>query len=430
MDLTLPPAKPYKLCTDLENGWSDQYGALPVAAAYAGIDVPDRYFNGIWQHGCFGPWMSFQPRLLCYNSPIAERLPVFVARTDQAEYLRQNGYAHARAIGMPITYLPALSVPRIPKSLLVVPTHTLNGAKFSDKSGFARYVSEIEAVRDRFDHITVCIHPSCRKNGLWVNEFSARGFDIVYGAQNDDANALLRIATLFAQFETITTNGWGSHIAYGLAAGARVSIYGTQVVELANYLADAAWSNNRPAIETALVREAEAATSGILRPFVAPPHQALADVELGQWLVGQDCRVSPGQMREILMSCYTLQPRHLNGGTDGGVALYNQLTQKWRSKLSEGLEHAKRKQSAAAAQAMLGGVLAVQACQYPRVILEALVEICPHLAHWDAPRARHLLGLACQMAEQMDRPLAHQRTREVQKQLDVRRSSLGRQGGS
>ena len=417
MDISLPPIKPYQLCTDIENGWSDQYGALRVAAAYAGMDVPDRYFNAVWQHGCFGPWMDFQPRLLCYNSPIAERLPVFVARSEQSEYLQKNGITGARAIGLPITYLPNPSVFRTPKSLLVVPTHTLSGAKFPDKSGFARYVSEIEALRDHFDRVTVCIHPSCRQNGLWVEDFSSRGFEIVYGAQNNDANALARMNTLFAQFETITTNGWGSHIAYALAVGCKVAIYGTQVIELSNYLTDATWLANRPALETALAGEAEAAKTGILRPFVASPREAIGDVALGRWLTGEDHRVSPSQMREILLSCCTLLPCHANGGTDGGAGRYNQLTQQWRHKFNEGLEHARRNRSAAAVESMLSGVLAIQACQYPRVILEALTEISPKLAQLDAPRGRHLLNLAGQMAEQMDRPLAHQRAVETLKRL-------------
>ncbi len=37
---------------------------------------------------------------------------------------------------------------------------------------------------------------------------------------------LRRLRRLFGRFEFVTTNGFGSHIAYAAAAGAKVSVFG------------------------------------------------------------------------------------------------------------------------------------------------------------------------------------------------------------
>src|SRR5688572_4025917 len=133
MSIPLPPIQRIPLVSRLENGWSDNYGAIRLAAAYAGLVCPPRFaLRGIWQHGCFGPWYNSSPSTLVYNTPAVRELPVFVARPDQAEILRQDGVAGARAIGLPILYTPTPAVERIPGSLLVVPTHSLIGEKHPD----------------------------------------------------------------------------------------------------------------------------------------------------------------------------------------------------------------------------------------------------------------------------------------------------------
>jgi hypothetical protein len=71
----------------------------------------------------------------------------------------------------------------------------------------------------------------------------------------------------------------------------------------------------------------------------------------------------------------------------------------WRSKLEAALIFVEKGQDKIAAKLMLDGVIAVQNCKNVRVILEALLTICPHLAKLDAGRARYLLNLAAETAE-------------------------------
>lgn len=299
--IQLPPFAPYRTAATLANGWSDQYGALHVAAEYAGVPLAPIYtVRGLWQHGCHAPWFNFSPALLCNNTPGAKSLAVFVARQDQEDLLRADGY-NARSIGLPIVYADTTVVARQPGSLLVMPTHTLAGAQFADRAPFERYADEIQTAAVDFRRVVVCVHPSCRQNGLWIGEFSRRGFELIDGAANTDRHALLRMKRLFEQFDAVTTNGWGSHVAYALAFGARVSIHGTQpAYREVDLLRDTTWASDRQALQTARSADTAARREAFLQPFLVPPAAALSDVERGRWLIGADHRVEPAQMRDVL----------------------------------------------------------------------------------------------------------------------------------
>ncbi|MCX6938742.1 MAG: glycosyltransferase [Verrucomicrobia bacterium] len=182
-----------------------------------------------------------------------------------------------------------------------MPGHTLRGFEFPDRKAFMRYAEEIKSIAAFFDRVVVCVHPACRHNGLWVSEFSSLGFEIIYGAETHDANALPRMRALFEQFEAITTNGWGSQVAYALAFGAKVAIWGTMPdIGEKNYLLDTTWAANRASLKAALSAETKAREQAFLAKFLVPPQAAVADKALGEWLIGAENRISPGEMRELL----------------------------------------------------------------------------------------------------------------------------------
>ncbi len=298
-----PPVRLFRQFSARENGWSDHYGAFHVAADYAGCALPERYaIHGIWQHGSFRPSDCGKPSLLVCGAPDAEKRVVWVARRDEEACLLAAGYSKARAIGLPMLYTRPTGLARIPRSLLVMPGHSLVGWKVGDRSAYRRYAGEIAAQAGDFDRVVVCISPSCRKNGLWVDEFTARGFEIVYGAQTDDLNALMRIRALCEQFETVTTNSWGSHVAYALAFGARVSIGGTfPSIDAANLMVDMTWRTNPALLAQATSDEAMRQERELLRSFYVPPREAVADRKLGEWLLGTEQKISPAEMRELLV---------------------------------------------------------------------------------------------------------------------------------
>lgn len=392
--LWLPSIQRYRLVATGANGWSDQYGAVPLAAAYAGVSLSQGYrMCGVWQHGCQGPWIDFSAALQCYSTPGAEALPVFVAREDQALLLKRHGYQRVRAIGLPIIYTPPTPAPRRPNSLLVVPTHTLAGEVIHDRTAFERYVEEIRAVAGEFDHVTVCVHPSCRQNGLWVNEFSNLGFEIVLGALNTDRNALVRVRALFEQFETVTTNGWGSHVAYALAFGARVSIHGTlpQLSE-SSLLRDSTWAAQPEALKMALSEETVVRERAWLADFRVPPTAARADVERGRWLIGAEHGLSPDEMREVLPQLVTPLP-----SSTPREALAGQR----QAVRGQARNLAASGQKAEAVQLLLRFVRAAVETKESRFIHETLIEIAADLTPLDPAKADYLRDQAQRLSTRL-----------------------------
>lgn len=319
MSLFLPPVSLTRISSQHEDGWSGNYGAPEIAARYAGFALSAPFFiKAIWQHGCFGPWEACTPGALVFNAPRAQGMRCFVARQEEEDYLKANGYSKARAIGLPIIYAPELGKPRIPGSLLVMPTHSLMGDRYPDKKAFRKYANEIREAAKGVSKTYVCIHPSCKKNGLWISEFSDLGFEIIDGALSTDLNALIRMRTLFEQVETMTTNGWGSHVAYALGFGAKVSIYGTKPdLRYENLLKDISWSVDERSLKLSLAETVRAEERGFLAKFLVHPSMAVSDEKLGNWLLGTKHKVSPVEMTSLLGELVDPVPR--THGGDGGA---------------------------------------------------------------------------------------------------------------
>lgn len=386
MQVQLPPTKPFRQQCSHQNGWSDHYGALHVAAAYSGLVMPPRYtIKGVWQHGVFGPWQHFSPDILVYNAPGASARPVFVARQDEKEVLQRRGYQDVRVIGLPIVYVPDPEVARIPGSLLVVPTHSLNGDQHPDRTLFQQYADSIKAVAGRFSRVVVCVHPNCRRNGLWVKEFTAAGIEITYGAETGDANALLRMRMLFAQFESVTTNEWGSHVAYALAFGARVSIAGQPIACNPQLQArDEMWKNDPAAMARAFSADVAQARREFLQRLYVAPHEGVADEAFGRWFIGADNQLPSEKMREALAAL--LDPAPISAMPPSpSVRL-------------QAAELAAAGQPQEAARLLLRLVRAAVETKDPRFIHETLVEVVADLAPLDAARAAVLREQADKLA--------------------------------
>jgi hypothetical protein len=395
MNVIVPEISLFRQFCRHEDGWTDHYGALRVAAGYAGLALPARYVvQGLWQHGCVAPWEAVTPGAVVFNAPGAHTRPALVGREDEADFLRSNGYAHARAVGLPILYTPPSGLERVPRSLLVMPTHTLIGDRFPDRSAFSRYADEVREFAADFDHVTICIHPSCKRNGLWVTEFAERGFAIVLGAQTNDANALLRIRALCEQFETVTTNGWGSHVAYALAFGAKVAVHGTKpALEEANLLRDLAWSADAGALRLAMAAENGCREREFLQAHLVPPLAAQADLQKGSWLIGASHRLPPVAMKELLGGLVRAVPA---AGADLRVR-----------------REAARAQAAALIAAgrtgegstlLLQCVRAAADVKDARFLVETLGLIAEDLAPHDAARAAYLREQASTLAARLPAP--------------------------
>ncbi|MCG3148410.1 MAG: hypothetical protein PCFJNLEI_01853 [Verrucomicrobiae bacterium] len=212
----LPPYRRIELRSE-----PDYYGASYHIAEKLGRPYPPRSFAS-WQHG----WIAQK------QIPFPERLALYGTKDDyhlvhnesHVQYLRQHGYRHVHAVGMPFLYSTAPAVERIPNSLLVMPPHTTKHATFSANE--AAYLETIMPLRSQFRFLVACVSQPCVEKGIWIKSLDDAGIPWITGAAVDDGNSFLRLRVLFGSFERMTTCNVGSHVVYAAACGCKVSIYG------------------------------------------------------------------------------------------------------------------------------------------------------------------------------------------------------------
>jgi hypothetical protein len=218
---------------------SHTYGAHDIAARYCRVGR-DLRVPGFWMHGWIPEYHNVHPALIALHKraglerpetgpETVERLdrgtPQFVSRDDQARYLATHGYTRVTAIGLPIVYLPRPTVPRVPGSLLVLPPHGHRSHGPGDRVA-EELAAAIAALRPRFSQIVVGLTEDDVVRGEWVGAFRGHGLDVVVTAQQSDPDTLARLVAILCSFEYVTTNGFGSQIAYAAYCGAKVSVYG------------------------------------------------------------------------------------------------------------------------------------------------------------------------------------------------------------
>ncbi len=220
---TLAVELPGSVKTDFNYSYGDNH----VAARYCGHPRVPGPIDGEWQHGWIVKERNIHPEFVVGSDGLSRTRRsrrYFVARQDQAEYLRSQGYQSVEPIGLPITYVPVPTVERIAGSLLVMPVHSLTDTQ--EQWNEDEYADYIASIAGRFSEVVLCVHRSCFVKGNWIGAFARRGIPAVLGADPDDANTYDRLALLFSRFEFVTTNSMGSHVAYGAYFGAKPSIAG------------------------------------------------------------------------------------------------------------------------------------------------------------------------------------------------------------
>lgn len=292
-DLKLPPRN-YDVRSSL-------YGAQLIAAKYCGLSAPPWKAEGEWQHGWIVKERNIHPEFVVgYDGKSFGRRgkeKFFVAREDQALYLKSCGYKHVVAIGLPVIYLANNHLARMAGSLLVMPVHSLQGTteQWDDNA----YVEYIKSISHHFSKIVVCIHSDCLAKGNW-SAFAQTGFEVVSGAEVKDANSLQRMADLFFQFEYVTTNEFGSQVAYASYFGCKVSVFGPRVDFRKEDYANLSLYKNAPELlDIVAGGNSMSYMFETYKQFVVNPWQARAHQEWAAWELGEQNKKTPSDLRRM-----------------------------------------------------------------------------------------------------------------------------------
>lgn len=279
------------------------YGGDYVVKQYTKSLLTPTWIYGEWVHGVIFDFMHFHPYAIIGGNSLNPNNPNWVTRKKDEEYLKKHGI-QAKAIGAPICYLPKSSVnyDRVPDSLLVMPAHSSHYIssynKNKNKSVLA-YIDYIASVAGKFDHVTVCLHSECIKRNLWINEFREKGLEVIQGASTNDINSLERIRALMSQFEYVTSNVLGSHIAYASSFGAKVSIAGPyHEWHRETFLKEPFYAENEYLLDV-LLNEEKIARESMPFLFVDPQAACLSE-DWGKSLIGMDNVLAPEDLAKLL----------------------------------------------------------------------------------------------------------------------------------
>lgn len=274
------------------------YGSLHVAGRYANVKRISRV-QGYWAHGVIEPWCIRSPYAACVSGA-DPRLPCFVGSALLAEKLAEEGYRQAVAIGLPFAYVPALDLPRVEGSLLVFPPHYL--LQNTTNQTCQGYMEALLPTLRRFSCVAACIYGGDLDQGTWVNEFRNAGVPIIRGAHPDDMNSLVRMRAIFEQFEYMTTPTFGSHVAYALACGVKVSIYGPPRVQLITeevWQKDITWQRFPDARRWMDTEECWQHEASFTTPWRVEPQNAVQDIATGESLIGLAHRKTPAEIAAL-----------------------------------------------------------------------------------------------------------------------------------
>jgi FkbM family methyltransferase len=283
---------------DQEMGVSGMYGATAVAAAYCGFHNTPGAVRGYWAHGWYP---SFRPKLhpdLILGIRTNPNEYYWVARKDEEDYLRGFGYSHVSAIGLPLVYLPLAEIRRRPGTLLVMPAHSIEYTTHNWK--FDEYAEAIAAIRSEFTEVVACIHPVCWKRGYWVGAFRKLGLPVIEGAVAYDRKGLKRVQRLMSSFEYVTTNGFGSQLAYAAYFGAKPSVYGSYATfRVEDFKNDPLYVRHAELLESVIRAISEEELRRNIPQLFCHPREAKAGVEWARFELGEQNKVSPRRMRSL-----------------------------------------------------------------------------------------------------------------------------------
>lgn len=280
------------------------YGDCKTFASYIGLRTCPRLTSGEITHGWIMREHNIDPDLVIGSNGLgyqrkSERF--FVARKDQEDYLRGQGFKDVYAIGHPIIYLNNPNEhKRIPNSLLVMPLHSLPETSEDWIDSDIAYAQFIRNYIEEFSYVALCLHASDIEKNNWINLKAAIPM-MFEGASLKDRNSYQRMAQLFSSFEYVTTNSFGSHVAYASYFGAKVSVCGPRAKWHRSDYASLDFYKNSPHLLD-VVDDWDKNNSIVewYPQFNCLPKEAQLNVEWAEWELGKQCRRTPAELQDLL----------------------------------------------------------------------------------------------------------------------------------
>lgn len=282
LERLLPPVEYVSLRTE-----ADCYGISMQISKQFYLRFSPRSFCS-WLHG----WMYADLKYLEQFGLISNH-QYLVATKEQELFFMAHG-KNAKAVGAPYIYAEVfdkIKIQRKSNTLLVMPPHGLPYS--TEKWDEETYIKQIYDLKNEFDSIVACIHPSCAEKNSWIINLKKYDIPWIAGADMHDKNALIRMRRIFSSFEYMTTNCIGSHIAYAAYSGCKVSIFGNFAEFTKDDVKeDVLYINYPHVMEHNLQCSTKHSISNKFPFLFAHPKAAVQHVEWASEQLGAECKIS------------------------------------------------------------------------------------------------------------------------------------------
>ena len=294
--------KKYLKLTKIKIKNNAEYGIHRIFAKYIGLKNVPNYIKGEVPHGWLGVERNAYPGLLVGSDGLTFKVKdrrFYVARADQEEALRKYKYKDVHSIGHPIIYIPKPNVKRIPNSLLIMPGHSLLVTTEDWSESDIAYTNFLKKFINKFDFVCLCIHQDDLKKNNWQR---LRKFvpNLVEGASENDINTYYRIAELFSIFEYVTSNDFGSHVAYASYFGSKVSVAGPRPNFNKNFCTKLKLFRNSPKLLDIIDKwNKKKLHWKLYKQFICSPINAKEHKQWASWQLGEQCKKSGAELKSL-----------------------------------------------------------------------------------------------------------------------------------
>lgn len=290
------------------------YGDIKELAAYCGLNYLQCRLSGEWQHGWIPLERNFHPEWVIGSSGESRlhrtKQTYFVARLDQSEFLSECGYLKVRAIGHPYIYTRKKNYTRRKNSLLIMPSHSTVESTAGRDESIASYLKYVSSIRHQFNEVCACVYHA--DMDYYAHQFNSLNIKVIEGSHESDQNSYLRMLSLGSQFEYMTTNYFGSQVAYFSYVGCKVSVAGPKPEITVEWLKSLQFYQNAPFCLNSfdyLNNIVESSYSC----FLVRPWEAVARVEWAQKQLGEKYKLDAIDCIEILS--HKLQTQRSKAGS-------------------------------------------------------------------------------------------------------------------
>ena len=266
----------------------DRFGFRRMLARQCDVS-PERRVYCDWMHG----WIWWEAGFDVDDFPgpkvPPQKLKIVTATAKQAQVLRQAGH-DAIAGGLPFCYVPPSGYSRRPDTLLAFPTHSSD--RYRNRVVQEEYYDFLADQRDRFEIVCVSLFIHDYRPEI-IDKIRKRGLIPVIGADPLDAHSLWRSRATLDLFSHVSTNAFGSHVAYALASGCTVSIHSPVVVNDPRPRAKDLHLSDAHVSKKEMVQSEPWLIQHFPKLMHADPKNGLKDGDLGAEYIGKTQKLDP-----------------------------------------------------------------------------------------------------------------------------------------